>query len=91
MATRLVLGEKLDSAAADGLRDDILAAQSDDIVVDASHVGMIGGLCLEVLMSAHHLWGQNGKSFTLENPTADMIENLGRFGLAENYFERDVA
>ncbi|NNE79650.1 MAG: STAS domain-containing protein [Silicimonas sp.] len=87
---RLVLDEKLDTAAADKLRDAIVSAETDDIVADGAGVAVLGALCLELLMSARVLWTQNGKSFVLENPSEPLVENLVRFGVTPDHFEGSV-
>ncbi len=83
MATKVVLDAKLDSAAAEPLRDALLAAQGDDITLNGSGVEQLGALCLELLMSVRHLWGVAGKTVTLQTPSEQMIDDLGRFGLTE--------
>lgn len=83
MAKMVVLDAKLDSAAAEPLRETLLAAEGDDIALDGSGVEQLGGLCLELLMSVRHLWAQTGKTVTLNTPSEQLIEDLGRFGLTE--------
>ena len=82
MAKRLLLDAKLDSSAADGLRKTLSAATGQDLLFDASKVELLGGLCLELLMSAHHLWQQAGQTFFVEAPSPQFVENLGRFGVS---------
>ncbi|MCV6594627.1 MAG: STAS domain-containing protein [Silicimonas sp.] len=91
MATRIVLKEKLDSASVEELREALLAAKDDDIALDGSAVEQLGGLSLELLMAARHLWGQAGKSLTLDTPSVQLIEDLGRFGLSEADFQGSPA
>ena len=91
MAKEVVLDAKLDSAAADQLKATLLGAQGDDITLDGSPVEQIGGLCLELLMSVRHLWAAEGKSVTLENPSAQMVDDLGRFGLTPEDFQGSPA
>ena len=87
MAKQLVLDTKLDSAAADGLHATLLASQEDDIVLDGSGVEQLGGMCLELIMAARHIWGEAGKSVTLENASPHMIDDLRHFGLTESDFQ----
>lgn len=82
MAQRLVLDAKLDSSSAGKLRDELVAANGEDIVLDAAHVDQLGALCVEVLMSARHLWAQQNKSLTIESPSLQLVDNLGRMGLS---------
>ncbi len=82
MVKRVALAPKLDTAAAEGLRRSLLDSAKDDIVLDASAVEMIGALCLETLMSAGAIWKQAGRTITLENPSEQLTDDLGRFGLS---------
>ena len=87
MAKTVVLDAKLDSAAADGLKSTLLELQKDDVTLDGSSVDQIGGLCLELLMSVRHLWAAQGKTVTLEAPSEQLIDDLGRFGLTIEDFQ----
>lgn len=86
MTERVVLTARLDSSAAIALRDRLLAAKGNDIVLDGSKVDFLGGLCLELLMSARHLWSAAGKTLSLQTPSARMVEDLGRFGISQEFF-----
>ena len=81
MAKRVTLPEKLDTASAPALRDELAAAQTEDVVLDAANVQQFGGLCLEILMSACAIWKRAGRTITIENATPQMTDDLGRFGL----------
>ncbi|MEM6388047.1 MAG: STAS domain-containing protein [Pseudomonadota bacterium] len=81
MVKQVTLSPKLDTAATAELRKNLLSAKDEDLVLDASSVEMIGGACLELLLSAGVLWKKAGHSITLENPSDQMADDLGRFGL----------
>ncbi|MCG6882821.1 MAG: STAS domain-containing protein [Silicimonas sp.] len=81
MAKRIALPSKLDTAAAAALRDDLIAAEGTDIVFDAGQVEQIGALCLETILSAAALWKAEGLTVTLDSPSAQLTEDLSRFGL----------
>lgn len=87
MAKRVVLDAKLDTAAAEGLRETLLASQGDDLTLDGRNVEHLGGLCLELLLSARHLWGIANKTVCLETPSVQMIDDLSRFGLSDTDFQ----
>ncbi len=87
MTKQVALETKLDSAAVDKLRTILLAEQGDDITLDGSGVQQIGGMCLELLMSVRHLWGAAGHDVTIENPSEQMLDDLGRFGLTAEDFQ----
>lgn len=91
MAKRVILGRKLDSAAVDALRDQLLDARAEDVVLDGSRVELLGGLCLELLLSAKSIWAGNGLGFTLETPSAHLTENMSRFGLTDDFLVADGA
>lgn len=82
MAQRLVLKAKLDTSSAPQLRDDLVAADGQDLILDATQVEQLGALCAEVLLSVRHLWMQKKQSVTIENPSSQLIDNLGRMGLS---------
>ena len=81
MVKRVALAPKLDTAAAEELRQTLLDAKEQDIVIDGAAVEMIGALCVETLMLAAAIWKSAGHSFTIETPSPQMTENLGRMGL----------
>ena len=81
MVKRLILKERLDSAAADPLRGEIAALEGADIALDASRVEFLGGLCLELLMCARQVWDSTGHAFGVEAPSEAFADNLSRFGL----------
>ena len=87
MAKRLVLDTKLDSAAAESLQVSFLDSQDEDIELDGSGVEQLGGMCLELLMTARHLWGVNGKSVTLTDSSPHLLDDLRHFGLTESDFQ----
>lgn len=87
MTKQVALETKLDSAAVDKLRTDLLAVQDGDVVLDGSAVEQVGGVCLELIMSVRHLWGIAGHTVTIENPSEQMLDDLGRFGLTHEDFK----
>lgn len=81
MAKQVSLAPKLDTSSTAALRDELLAAQDDDLVFDGSKVEQLGGLTLELLISVGALWRKAGRSVTLENPSEQMVDDLRRYGL----------
>ncbi len=82
MVRRLILKERLDSAAAEDLRDELETVVDEDVVLEASAVTVLGGLCLELLMGARQVWSAAGREFSVENPSLAFEENLVRLGLS---------
>ena len=81
MAKRVILDPKLDTAAGAALREELLGAVGEDIVLDGSGVSLLGSNCLELMLGVAVIWRRDGHSLTIENASAQMIENLDRFGL----------
>ena len=81
MAKQVSLASKLDTSSTAALRDEILAAQGEDLVFDGSQVEQFGGLALELLISVGALWRKAGQTVTMENPSDHLVEALQRLGL----------
>ena len=63
----------LDLQAADPLRAELLSLRGRPLQVDASQVNRLGGLCLQVLMSARKLWAEGGFSRFTRGLSASML------------------
>lgn len=88
MGKEVPLAAKLDTAASAELRASLKAAEDGDVVLNASAVEMIGGMCLEILMTAGVVWKAAGHHISLQDPSPQMTEDLARFGLtAETLLE----
>lgn len=88
---KLLLAAKLDTNATTELRDALVAAQDEDVVVDGGAVQMIGGACVELLLSAAAVWRAAGHGFCLENPSSQMLDDLGTLGLTPDSFLENAA
>ncbi|MEM9426308.1 MAG: STAS domain-containing protein [Pseudomonadota bacterium] len=88
---KLLLAAKLDTSATTELRDALVAAQDEDVVIDGGAVQMIGGACTELLLSAAAIWRAAGHGFALENPSSQMVDDLGTLGLTPDSFLEDAA
>ena len=78
----LALDEVLDLQAARPLADALLARRGDDLDVDCSGVRRLGGLCLQVLLSAVATWAADGRRLAFLNPAPAFVEGLGLLGVA---------
>ena len=70
----------LDLKAAGKLRDELSAAKGGPLEVDASKVQRLGGLCLQVLLSAQRTWAVDGESFRVVEPSVDFLDGVKAFG-----------
>jgi chemotaxis protein CheX len=80
-STILRLPEVLDLKAAAPLQADLLASQGNPVELDASSVQRLGGLCLQVLLSAQRSWATDGKVLRVINPSTDFADYLALFGV----------
>ncbi len=77
----------LDLQAAEPLRAELMALRGRPLEVDASQVARLGGLCLQVLMSARKIWSEDGLSLTVNQPSSAFSEQLTAFGNPELHCE----
>lgn len=77
----------LDLQAAEPLRAELMALRGRSLEVDASQVTRLGGLCLQVLMSARKIWAEDGLSLTVNQPSSAFSEQLTAFGNPELHCE----
>jgi chemotaxis protein CheX len=77
----------LDLQAAEPLRAELMALRGRQVTLDASQVTRLGGLCLQVLMSAQKMWAEDGLSLTVDQPSSGFSEQLAAFGAPELQFE----
>ncbi|MET4685129.1 STAS domain-containing protein [Brevundimonas faecalis] len=76
----ITLPAVLDLRAAAPLRDELLAARGQAAVLDAAAVQRLGGLCLQVLLSALQTWRADGASLTFINVSEDFIAQWAALG-----------
>jgi chemotaxis protein CheX len=65
MTAAVVLPAVLDIRAAAPLQAEILASRGQPLTLDASAVERLGGLCLQVLLSARATWAADGQALTV--------------------------
>lgn len=81
MTAVVVLSPVLDIRAAEPLRGELLALRGQAVSLDASRVERLGGLCLQVLLSARRTWATDGQSLTLAASSgADFSDQWAAFG-----------
>ena len=79
-AEPLSLTEVLDLRAATPLSQALLARRGADLEVDASEVTRLGGLCLQVLLSAVSTWAADGRALRVVNPSDAFREGARLLG-----------
>ena len=67
MSTPITLAAVLDLRAADPPKAQLLAVRGQETALDASAVERLGGLCLQVLLSAIQTWRADGQALTFIN------------------------
>ena len=71
----------LDLKAAAQLQQQFIERQGSPLVVDASQVERIGGLCLQVLLAAQAAWAAERHSFLFTDGSDELQANLATFGV----------
>ncbi len=83
MSVDVRLGAVLDIHAAEPLRAQLLSLRGQSVVVDGSGVERLGGLCLQVLISAQKTWAGDGHSLVIEGASRDFADQWNAFGAAD--------
>jgi chemotaxis protein CheX len=79
------LAPVLDLSAAKPLWAELGEARGQPLEIDASGVERLGGLCLQVLLSAQVQWRADGAAFSIANPSsafADAVKLMTAHDLA---------
>ena len=82
---RVDLAEVLDLAAAEPLRAELIERRGAPVELDGSAVQRVGGLCLQVLLSAQATWAADGQplSFACHAPVLrDALMTIGAADMA---------
>ncbi|MFA4937729.1 STAS domain-containing protein [Brevundimonas sp.] len=80
MSETLILPDVLDLNAAEPLKADLLALRGHPLTLDASAVERLGGLCLQVLLSARKTWAADGVNLSLGSVSQYWTEQWAAFG-----------
>ena len=80
MAEAVVLPAVLDLRAAASLKSELLARRGQPLSLDASGVDRLGGLSLQVLLSAVRTWAADGQSLTVSPASEAFVEQCRAFG-----------
>ncbi|NBB66228.1 STAS domain-containing protein [Pseudomonas sp. ODNR1LW] len=80
MSDVIVLAPVLDMNAAEPLKAEVLAKRGQAVTLDASNVERLGGLCLQVLLSAKKTWAADGAELKIEPQSEGFSEQWAAFG-----------
>ncbi len=90
--TVVTLPAIVDVRAAEPLKAELMAVRGQPVTVDAASVERLGGLGLQVLMSAVRTWRADGQVLTFINVSDALAEQWQGFGAPLNDLEaQDVA
>lgn len=82
MTQSVALPAVIDTASVAAVRNLILEHRGANLSVNATDVQRIGGLGLQVLLSAANLWAADGRCLTIDSPSAALTEMLRLTGAA---------
>jgi chemotaxis protein CheX len=91
MSEAIVLAPMLDMNAAEPLKAELLGARGQAVTLDASNVDRLGGLCLQVLLSARKTWAADGVDLTIASRSEAFSEQWAAFGASETNEEIEGA
>lgn len=77
------LPQILDIAAAAPLWSELSRARGRPVELDASDVERVGGLCLQVLLTARAAWLADCLAFRVVNPSTGFVEATRLMGAAD--------
>lgn len=89
MINIIELPPRLDHQGARHLHAALAAQPRTDTRVDAGRVTFVGGLALQVLLSAAATWRAAGHRFTCEPVSDAFIEDIARMGADPTEFHED--
>lgn len=87
MVAVLSLPARIDNAAAEPLRQLLLARRGAPLQLDASGVEKLGTLSVQVLLAARKTWEADGLSLAVRDASEIMVAKLAQIGLTAARFE----
>ena len=79
-SARLVLPKVMDLASAAPLKAELLARRGGPLELDGSDVQRMGGLAVQLLLSARATWAADGQPFEVAESSDAMREALSNLG-----------
>mgnify|MGYP002781227258 CR=1 FL=1 len=83
MTATLTLPAVLDLQQAGPLRDQLLALRGQSVTIDGSAVERLGGLCLQILISAQKTWARDGLSLVIDQVSEPFVQQWEAFGASD--------
>ena len=80
MPSVVALPAVLDIQAAEALRGQLLGARGQPLTIDGSAVERLGGLCLQVLLSAQRTWAADGQALAIDPASEAFTDQWNAFG-----------
>lgn len=87
VSASLTLDHVMDLRAAAPLREALLGRRGGAVAVDASAVERLGGLCLQVLLSARQTWAGDGHAFSITGQSEGFREAIRLLGASSRLDE----
>jgi chemotaxis protein CheX len=75
----------LDLNAAATLKTHLIEHRGEDLRIDAGGVDRLGGLCLQVLLSARRAWTEDGRNLEVHPRSPAFTETLTLFGASPRF------
>jgi chemotaxis protein CheX len=82
MPAPIILPSVLDIQYAEPLRAELLGLRGQPVTIDGSAVERLGGLCLQVLISAQQTWARDGQSLSIDRVSEAFANQWNTFGAA---------
>ena len=89
--TLIELAPSLSLSAAESLLSEFNSKRGFDLTVDASKVERIGGVCVQIILSAVKTWRDEGRAFIIETPSDAFCQSVSGFGLNAEDFDQQEA
>ncbi|ANP45680.1 STAS domain-containing protein [Candidatus Viadribacter manganicus] len=80
---RVELGPVLDLRAAAPLYAELASFKGQELVIDASCVERMGGLCVQILLAAQQSWKRDGLAWSVVDPSAAFSESATLMACSE--------
>lgn len=80
MSAVIALPAVLDIQSAETLRAQLLGARGRPLTLDGSAVERLGGLCLQVLLSARQTWAADGHDLVVDPASDAFTDQWNAFG-----------